>query len=245
MARALARTTGSPGLRAAEAGYGTHVLGGKLWRIYVLEQGGIRIATADRIDVREALLRDIALSAGVPFVVALSGSLLLLWFGIGRGLLPLERVRAALARRAIEDVQAPGDDPGRVSVEAVDSPLELRMPEALAVSALRNLIDNALRYSPSTCWVTLTVEWRDEKWVCFTVLDEGPGLTEAECAQSLERFWRRGSGVQGSGLGLPIASASAMRYGGRLQLSPRGEAGLKAELCLPGALPRDPAALRA
>ncbi|MFZ3120687.1 MAG: ATP-binding protein, partial [Variovorax sp.] len=150
-----------------------------------------------------------------------------------------------VARRAIDDAQAPGDGPGRVRLEAGDSLLELRMPEALAVSALRNLVDNALRYSPSTSCVTLNVEWRDERWVCFTVLDEGPGLTEAECAQALERFWRRGAGVQGSGLGLSIASAIAMRYGGRLQLSPRGQGGLEAELCLPGASPGHPAALKA
>lgn len=354
MGRDVARTTGSPGLTGAEPGYGTHTLGGKLWRTYVLEQDGIRIATADRIDVREGLLRDIALSAGVPFAVALSGSLLLLWFGIDRGLLPIERVRAALARRApdddvplaeadappelrplvdtihhllervqgtiarerrftddaahelrtpltaikthlqvarlaslkpetagvmfvaldsadqgvlrlqntldqllllarlegraernregsteagwvaqraVEDAQALGGATGRVMLEPLNLPVELRIPEALVVSALRNLLDNALRYSPPMSRVTLRVELVEGERVCFRVLDEGPGLSEVECAQAVERFWRRReAGVQGSGLGLSIASAIAKRYSGRLQLRPRGANGLMAEL---------------
>jgi len=113
----MARTTGSPTLARAEPGYGTHTFGGRLWRTYVLEQGGIRIATADRVDLREGLLRDIALSAGVPFVVALTGNLLLLWFGISRGLLPIERIRAALARRRPDD---------EVPLPDTDVPAELR-----------------------------------------------------------------------------------------------------------------------
>lgn len=368
MAQAVARTTGSPGLTGAEVGYGTHTLGGKSWRTFVLEQGGIRIATADRIDVREALLRDIALSAAVPFAIALSGSLLLLWFGIGRGLRPVERVRAALAgrapdddmplpatdvppelrplvetirhllervqgtiarerrftddaahelrtpltaikthlqvarfaatkpetaeiltqalasadqgvlrlqstldqllllarldgrveqdrqervdatwvaQRAIEDAQACGEDGRRVSLEASGMPAELCVPEVLAVAALRNLIGNALRYSPSTSRVTVSVERVDAQSVCFRVLDEGPGLTEIECAQALERFWRRNVGAPGSGLGLSIASAIARRYGGHLALHPRGETGLKAELRFPCASPGRPSAVRA
>ncbi|MBU1357271.1 MAG: sensor histidine kinase N-terminal domain-containing protein, partial [Gammaproteobacteria bacterium] len=59
MIQTLARTSGSPGLGGVPTGYSTHTFGGKPWRTYVLEQGGIRIATADRIDVREGLLRDI------------------------------------------------------------------------------------------------------------------------------------------------------------------------------------------
>ena len=85
----LVRTKGSPGLANAEPGFGTYVLSGKAWRVYVLEQEGIRIATADRIDMRDRLIRNMALSAGVPFIVALVGSLGILWLAIGRGFFPL------------------------------------------------------------------------------------------------------------------------------------------------------------
>lgn len=99
----LARTAGSPGMASTPAGYGTYTFGGRPWRTFVLESGGLRIATADRIDLREGLLRDVALTAGVPFVLALAASLLLLWAGIGRGLQPLEQLRAVLARRRPDD----------------------------------------------------------------------------------------------------------------------------------------------
>lgn len=113
----LARTSGSPGMAAAPAGYGTYDFGGRSWRTFVLESGGLRIATADRIDVREGLLRDIALTAGLPFLLALAASLLLVWFGIGRGLQPLEQLRAALARRRPDDAEA---------LPSLASPAELR-----------------------------------------------------------------------------------------------------------------------
>lgn len=56
----VARTAGSPDLRHAATGYSTHVYGGQRWRTYVLRQGDIQIATADSIEVREALVRHYA-----------------------------------------------------------------------------------------------------------------------------------------------------------------------------------------
>lgn len=99
----VARTASSPALDDASPGYSTGVYGGKLWRIYVLHQGGLRIATADRIDARESLLQDVALTAAVPFGVALVGTLFAVWLGIGGGLAPLERIRRGLAQRRPDD----------------------------------------------------------------------------------------------------------------------------------------------
>jgi signal transduction histidine kinase len=106
--RRIARTDAAPPMHDARTGYSTRSYGGKLWRTYVLQQGPIRVATADRLDVREGLLRDVALTAAVPFAVALAGSLAMLWIGIGSGLAPLERLRRLLAaRRPDEDAPLP------------------------------------------------------------------------------------------------------------------------------------------
>lgn len=113
----IARTAGSPGLAQAEPGFSTHVYGNQRWRTYVLRQSGIQIATADSIDVREALVKEMILSAGVPFVVALFGTLIVLWFGITHGLSPVERIRALLAARR------PGDESPLPEVKA---PAELQ-----------------------------------------------------------------------------------------------------------------------
>lgn len=99
----VARTAASPAMDDAAPGYGTQMFGGKLWRTYVLEQGGLRIATADRVDIREAMLRDIVLTAAVPFAIALAGGLLAVWIGVGGGLAPLEGVRRILASRRPDD----------------------------------------------------------------------------------------------------------------------------------------------
>lgn len=113
----LARTTGSPGLMHAQPGYGTYEIGGMAWRVYVLQRDGVRIATAEPENVRRGLLRDFAMSGGVPFLAAVMGSLAILWLAIDRGLTPLERVRLLLAQRA------PGDTS---PLPAIVAPSELR-----------------------------------------------------------------------------------------------------------------------
>ena len=70
--------------------------------------------------------------------------------------------------------------------------------------------------------------------ISFTVLDEGPGMSKADCTEAVERFWRRGPASAGSGLGLSIVTAIAAYGGGTLELRPKqvGE-GLEARLTLP------------
>ena len=63
-----------------------------------MEADDLRIATADRMDMRTSLRREIALTALLPLAVGLLVGLILLWLGIGRGLAPMERLRRALAR---------------------------------------------------------------------------------------------------------------------------------------------------
>jgi len=64
------------------------------------------------------------------------------------------------------------------------------------------------------------------------VQDHGPGLSAEECTQALQRFWRKTSATQGSGLGLTIVQRIAESAGGQLQLAP-GAPGLVATLSLP------------
>lgn len=104
-ARVLARTEGGPGFQAPlPLGFSTMEKGGRLWRAYVLEERGVRIATADRIDVREHLIRSFAYTIVLPFALALLASMALMWWAVTRGLQPLNALRRELARRP------PGDD---------------------------------------------------------------------------------------------------------------------------------------
>lgn len=101
----LARTAGAPSFQAPlPLGFSTITKGGRLWRTYVFEDHGVRIATADRIDVREGLIHGFAYTIILPFVLALLASMVLMWWGVTRGLRPLESLRQELSQRP------PGDD---------------------------------------------------------------------------------------------------------------------------------------
>lgn len=101
----LAKTEGSPVFpQSMPLGFSTIIKGGKPWRTYVLEDHGVRIATADRIDVREGLIHGFAYTIVLPFVLALLASMGLMWWAVTQGLRPLEVLRRELARRP------PGDD---------------------------------------------------------------------------------------------------------------------------------------
>jgi two-component system sensor histidine kinase QseC len=69
---------------------------------------------------------------------------------------------------------------------------------------VRNLVDNAIRYSPQGARVRIAVTLRHAV-VELLVEDSGPGLTDAQIARLGERFFRvLGSGASGSGLGWSI-----------------------------------------
>jgi signal transduction histidine kinase len=100
---------------------------------------------------------------------------------------------------------------------------------------LDNLIENALKYSPTG---TVTVECgQDHDEVYVAVSDEGPGLGHGEEQLVFERF-ARGSGGRrspGTGLGLALVETLARRWGGSARLTNRAEGGVRAELRLPTA----------
>jgi two-component system, OmpR family, sensor histidine kinase QseC len=76
-------------------------------------------------------------------------------------------------------------------------------PTAIAILA-RNLIDNAVRYSPQGKMVRLIIQTTEQN-VLFKVIDNGPGIPEELRERVFERFYRSlGNEAVGSGLGLSI-----------------------------------------
>ncbi len=83
---------------------------------------------------------------------------------------------------------------------------------------LRNLVDNALRYSPPDGQVLIALKTAAGK-VCLSVSDNGPGIPAVQRDQALERFHRLvGQEIAGSGLGLSIVARIAEQHGAQLEL---------------------------
>ena len=90
-------------------------------------------------------------------------------------------------------------------------------PELLRI-LLRNLIDNAMRYSPSGSVVRVAVT-PERTQVVLSVTDQGPGLAPEEREKVWQRFYRiLGSGEVGSGLGLSIVKRIAEIHGAVVSL---------------------------
>ncbi|MCC6735421.1 MAG: hypothetical protein IT534_04765 [Bauldia sp.] len=85
---------------------------------------------------------------------------------------------------------------------------------------LRNLIDNAVRYTPPGGRVDL-VAAADSGAVAFEVRDTGPGIPAAMLERVFDRFVRLDPDTAGTGLGLAIARAAAERMGATLAIRNR------------------------
>jgi len=90
---------------------------------------------------------------------------------------------------------------------------------------LRNLVDNAIRYTPPGGRVVVMVA-ADATGTTLSVTDSGPGIPEGERQRVFERFHRlAGQEIEGSGLGLSIVSRIADLHGARIVLHKAGIAG--------------------
>ena len=107
-------------------------------------------------------------------------------------------------------------------------------PGALAI-LVRNLIDNALRYTPAGGEVHVVIEIGDHG-TQLSITDTGPGIDEAERERIFERFYR-GSATQhtaGSGLGLSIVQRIAELHGASVRfVTPTTGHGTRVEVVFP------------
>ena len=92
-------------------------------------------------------------------------------------------------------------------------------PEELR-TAVSNLLDNAVKYSPDGVHILVELEAPDEKRVVLRVRDRGVGIPEQELKRIFRRFYRvtqrSPSQAKGTGLGLFIVRSIARKHGGRV-----------------------------
>ncbi|WP_022663428.1 HAMP domain-containing sensor histidine kinase [Paucidesulfovibrio longus] len=137
---------------------------------------------------------------------------------------PAEEDPALLARTALERVRPAAEakgvtlsggpyDPGGWGVVWADA--------GQVGQVLVNLLGNAVKFSPRGGEVALELERADEGAV-FTVLDQGPGVAEAERELVFQKWYRGAAGtVEGAGLGLYISRSIVEAHGGRMWVEGR------------------------
>lgn len=184
--------------------------------------------------------------------------------GIDRAIRLVEQL-LLLAREEAGTGQAPGSA-GRVDLQTVEKlavadvlpqarhkHIDLGLTESPPVPAnvevngqaealrilLRNLLDNAVKYTPPGGQVDVSLHIENGQPV-LTVEDSGPGIAAQDRARVFDRFFRASDAATetGSGLGLAIVKVIADRHGATLALD-RSErlGGLKVELRFPAARP--------
>ncbi|MBE4735253.1 MULTISPECIES: HAMP domain-containing sensor histidine kinase [Streptomyces] len=134
------------------------------------------------------------------------------------------------------DVWRPAADERGVTItlrgSADGRPLVLASPGHLD-QVLDNVLSNALEVSPDGATITVSVETRGDE-VVLSVLDEGPGMSDAEKSRAFDRFWRgQGlTGKSGSGLGLAVVKQLVTDDNGTVALGDAPGGGLCVALTL-------------
>jgi signal transduction histidine kinase len=147
-------------------------------------------------------------------------------------------------RRIVEGVAelyAPLADEKEVTLIIAPSGAAIvRCNHTLVSQALANLIDNAIKYTPSGGRVTISVE-DTPAGIALSVADTGPGIPPEDRARVLERFVRLEASRHspGTGLGLSLVAAVARLHDARLELADN-RPGLKATLLFPPGRSRSP-----
>ena len=121
-----------------------------------------------------------------------------------------------MARETVASLVPLGDRFHQQLEVGLSSPVWVAIPHEALQLVLRNLIDNACRYTPAGI-VTINAALEGGS-VRVEVADSGEGLSHSQQQRYSERFSRGGSGKgEGAGLGLSIVGAILALYGGSLE----------------------------
>lgn len=136
--------------------------------------------------------------------------------------LDLETVTVSeIAKRVVDSMSAHARQKNvDVEVSLPEAPISFKADPTFLAQALKNLVDNAIRFSKSGGMIHLRARKQGDS-VLFTVEDHGPGIAPLDQRKIFKRFFRAESQVgaedrSGTGLGLAIVKSIAERHGGKV-----------------------------
>ena len=141
------------------------------------------------------------------------------------GTMRLDRSHLAIAE-IIEDVHSlysyVAEDKQIELLVACDTGLVVDVDKMRMTQVVANLVDNAIKYSPSGSCVKLSGKSEDDT-ICISVEDEGMGISDSELPRIWERMYRgdRSRSQHGLGLGLNYVKAVVEMHGGTVSVSSR------------------------
>lgn len=133
---------------------------------------------------------------------------------------PHELDLAALARHVAEEL-TPVLDQHTLEIIDVDEPLIIDGDELRLEQALRNLLQNAIKYSPDGGTITVRIERRDDR-ACVSVTDQGIGISHDSLSHLFQRFYRAHPAdmqhISGMGIGLYVVKQIIDLHGGAVEV---------------------------
>jgi len=116
-----------------------------------------------------------------------------------------------------------------IALGGVDGPVIVQGNAEMIRRAVRNLAENAIRYTPRGTTVEISVEQQG----CVRVTDQGPGIPEGERELIFQRFWRGDrQRADGAGLGLSIVRGVVEDHGGTITVEDQPTGGTQFTVCL-------------
>ena len=127
---------------------------------------------------------------------------------------------ADLAGDMAELYEPASEDKGLEFSAEIERGLMVEANQPFLAQALANIIDNAIKYTPTGGAVMLRARRRSSGEIEFSVTDTGPGVPEEDRDRVTQRFVRldNSRSEPGSGLGLSLVAAVMEAHGGRIQL---------------------------
>ena len=140
----------------------------------------------------------------------------------------------AFSHLIVDEVQSATERKCAIEISVSDIPEAVMADEKLLRPILRNLLENAVKYSPSESTVNLSLKALQDR-LTFQITDQGIGIPKSDLARLGEAFVRAGNAqdFKGTGLGLAIVQRCVQRHNGTMTIESTEGQGTTVRVLLP------------